>query len=181
MQAGRSLTRVGRLQRFGQALEDTVLVVLLATMMILACLQILLRNGFSTGFVWGDELLRIMVLWLALAGAVAASRADRQISIDVLSRLLPVRPRLLVAALVDLFTALVCAALAWHALSFVADAREFEDTLLNGLPAWWFQSILPIGFGLMCWRYLVFAISRFILALSATPVDDAPATPPGIP
>lgn len=156
----RNLT--GRLEKFGQLIEDTVLVILLTTMIVLASAQILLRNGFDTGFIWADELLRIMVLWLALAGAVAASRADRQINIDVLSRYLGARTRLLVAAVVDLFTACICGALAWFSARFVLDAREFEDTLLGGLPAWWFEIILPIGFALMCWRYLAFSAGRMI-------------------
>lgn len=153
---------IGRLEKVGQLLEDTVLVILLTSMIVLASAQIVLRNGFDTGFIWADELLRIMVLWLALAGAVAASRADRQINIDVLSRYVGERARLLVAAVVDLFTAFVCGALAWFSARFVMDAREFEDTLLGGLPAWWFEIVLPVGFALMCWRYLTFTASRTV-------------------
>ena len=152
-----------RLERFGQLLEDTVLVILLTSLIVLASVQILLRNGFDTGLIWADELLRIMVLWLALAGAVAASRADRQINIDVLSRFLPDRARIGVGAIVDLFTAVICGLLAWFSARFVLDARAFEDTLLGDLPAWWFEVILPVGFALMSWRYLVFTISRSIL------------------
>jgi len=35
-----------------------------------------------------NEALRLLVLWLTLAGAVAASRADRHVSISLLDRLL---------------------------------------------------------------------------------------------
>lgn len=153
-----------RLERFGQLAEDTLLVVLLTAMTLLASAQILLRNGFNTGFIWADELLRIMVLWLALAGAVAASRADRQINIDVLSRWLPPRLRMAVDAVVDMFTAVVCGVLAWYASRFVLEAKEFGDTLLGDLPAWWFEIILPIGFGLMAWRYFVFSLSKAVRA-----------------
>ena len=156
---------IARLERLGRLAEDTVLVLLLSAMILLASAQILLRNGFNTGFIWADELLRLMVLWLALAGAVAASRADRQISIDILSRWLPPRAKLAVAAIVDLFTAGVCGVIAWHAARFVLEAREFGDTLLGDLPAWWFQVILPVGFALMCWRYAVFAASNSVRAV----------------
>ncbi len=135
-----------------------MLVALLTSMIALAVTQIVLRNVFDSGLVWADELLRIGVLWIALAGAVAASRADRQISIDVLSRWLRPGPKRWANAVVDLFTAAVCGVLGWYSFAFVRDSRLFEDTLLNGLPAWWFQAILPIGFGLMCWRYLVLTL-----------------------
>ncbi|MEO0996069.1 MAG: TRAP transporter small permease [Pseudomonadota bacterium] len=147
-----------RLDRIGRAAEDLVLVALLTSMIVLAVTQIVLRNFFDSGLGWADELLRIGVLWIALAGAVAASRADRQISIDVLSRWLGPESKRWVDAVVDLFTAAVCGVLAWYSFTFVRESRLFEDTLLNGLPAWWFQAILPIGFGLMCWRYLVLTL-----------------------
>ena len=159
---------IERLERLGRLAEDSVLVLMLTAMIVLASLQILLRNGFDTGFIWADELLRIMVLWLALVGAVAASRANRQISIDVLSRLLPARPKSFVDAIVDAFTALVCGLLAWHSWRFVSEAREFGDTVLSNLPAWWFQIILPIGFGLMAWRYGLFALANLVRGIRGT-------------
>ena len=57
--------------------------------MLLAVAQIVLREAFSTGFVWADELLKLLVLWLAMVGSVAASRDNRHIRIDALSHILP--------------------------------------------------------------------------------------------
>lgn len=140
--------------RLGKLLEDALLVVLLAAMIALATLQIVLRNVFDTGLVWSDELSRLLVLWLAMAAAIAASRDDRHIAIDVLSRFLSGRPLAAVRALVAAFTALICAVLAWQGARFVADARAFGDTLLGGVPAWLLQAILPVAFALMSYRYL---------------------------
>ena len=56
--------------------------------MLLAVGQIVLRELFSTGFVWADELIKLMVLWLAMVGSIAASRDDRHIRIDALARLI---------------------------------------------------------------------------------------------
>jgi len=75
--------------RTGRALENAVLVTVLSAMILLAAGQIFLRNLFDIGFIWTDELLRMLVLWIALAGAVAASREDKQINIAVLDRFLP--------------------------------------------------------------------------------------------
>ncbi|MEL6215257.1 MAG: TRAP transporter small permease [Pseudomonadota bacterium] len=147
-----------QLARWGKAAEDAVLVLLLGAMIVLACSQIVLRNFFDAGLIWGDEALRLMVLWLALAGAVAASRADKHIAIDVMSRFLPPWGRRLTRVVTNLFTAVVCGCVAWFAADFVLQAREYEDELLGGLPAWWFQIIMPIAFALMSWRYLVFVI-----------------------
>ena len=150
------------LDNIGRRLEDTLLVLLLGGLIGLAALQIVQRDLFAGGFVWSDELLRLLVLWLALVGAVAASRDDNHINIDVLSRWLPARPRLVARVIVDLFTCGLCGLLAWHGGRFVAGEREFASTVLGGLPAWPFEAIIPVGFGLIAWRYAVFTARDLI-------------------
>ena len=129
----------------------------------------MLRNVFSIGLPWADGVIRLAVLWLAVIAAIAASRDDRHIAIDLAGRLLPDRVRRPVNALVELFTAAVAALLAWHALSFVRDSFAFGDVLLGNWPAWIFQSILPIGFALLCYRYALRFLSRFVSRPRAEP------------
>ncbi|MFA5515949.1 MAG: TRAP transporter small permease [Desulfuromonadales bacterium] len=148
------------LDRLGKIIEDALLFLLLAGMILLATGQIALRNFFATGFVWGDELLRIILLWLALFGAMAASRDDKHINIDLFSRFLP-RPLLVwVRSLLDLFTAAVCWIIAWHGLEFVRMEAEFGSRLLGRFPSWWFQSIIPVGFAVIGLRYCIFLLGR---------------------
>lgn len=156
---------LGRLEKAGKALEDAVLVILLTGMILLAASQIVLRNFFDFGFFWTDEMLRLLVLWLAVAGAVAASRQDRHISIAVLDRFLPSAAQTAVKMVLDLFTAGICGLITWHSLAFVRGSHEFGDILLGGVPAWIPQAVLPLGFGLIAYRYGLFAI-RGIFALS---------------
>ncbi|MEO0576101.1 MAG: TRAP transporter small permease [Pseudomonadota bacterium] len=155
-----------RLARWGKAAEDTVLVLLLGAMILLATSQIIMRNMFGSGLIWADEALRLMVLWLALAGAVAAARADKHISIDVLSRFLPELGNRIARTMTHIFTAAVCGLVAYHAWRFVASSREFEDTLLGGQPAWWFQIVMPVAFALMSWRYVCLSVSELIRLFS---------------
>lgn len=140
-------------------LENALLFGLLGGLICLAAAQILLRNLFSVSFSWADGLIRLAVLWLAVIGAVAASRDGKHISIKLAERLLPAvwwRP---VAAVIDLFAACVCGALAWYAWTFVSLSREFGDLLLGSWPAWMLQAILPVGFALLAYRYLINALS----------------------
>ncbi len=146
------------LETAGRWTEDLLLSLILLAMIGLASGQIVGRNLFDTTLVNADELLRIMVLWLTLAGAVAASRADRHISIALLDRYLSGWQLRAVRCLNHLFTAVICALLCRYSLDFVAMAREFEDTLLGGVPAWILQAPLPLGFGIMAYRHLLHAI-----------------------
>lgn len=154
-----------RLGKAGKFAEDAILVLILGTMVLLAASQIILRNFFDIGIIWGDELLRLLVLWLAVAGAVAASRSDKHINIDVLNRFLPDTLALLIKVVVHLFTAVVCGLVAWHSLAFVQTSREFEDVLLGNVPAWILQAVLPVGFGLITWRYGLFTVQELLTLL----------------
>ena len=64
-------------ERVGRWVEDVLIFVLLSALILLASTQIVLRNVFSLGYPWVDGLIRLLVLWLALLGAIAASRARR--------------------------------------------------------------------------------------------------------
>ena len=134
--------------------------VILISMILLAGAQIFLRNFFDYSIFWGDEMLRLMVLWLTVAGGLAASRMNKHISIEVLDRFLPSGVNHATKIIIDLFTASVCALFAWHSARFVMSSYEFGDTLMNNTPAWIMQIVLPIGFGLMAYRHIVLAMKQ---------------------
>ncbi len=146
-----------RLEKAGTYAEDALLLVILISMIFLAGTQIILRNFLDTSVFWGDELLRVMVLWLTIAGALAASRMDKHISIAVLDRFLPPSFQLISKVIIDLFTAFICALFAWHSARFVMGSYEYGDILMTSIPAWTLQIILPVGFALMAYRHLVLA------------------------
>lgn len=149
-----------RVDRAARNLETALIVVILTGLIVLGAAQIVLRNAFSMGFAWGDGLARLAVLWLALLGALAASRDGRHIALGVLTRWLPPRWRIAAQVTADVFGAAVSAGLAWVSWAFVSDSREFGDTLLGDVPAWWLQAIMPVAFGLMAWQFLVQAVKR---------------------
>lgn len=123
--------------------------------MVLAVGQIVLREVFSTGFVWADELIKLMVLWLAMVGSIAASRDDRHIRIDALSHILPAAAIKLTRLAVDAFAAIVCAVIAWQTYRYLQLEIEFEDMVLIDVPAWIAHLIVPLAFAIMSYRFAV--------------------------
>jgi TRAP-type C4-dicarboxylate transport system permease small subunit len=154
---GRPHSWFTRLSRAGRALENALIVVLLGGLVLFASAQILLRNVFSIGFTWSDGLTRLAVLWLALLGALAASRDSKHITMGAVAQWLPGRYGVAANVAADVFAAAFCAVFAYFAFAFVRDSRSFGDTLL-GAPAWWFQSIIPVAFALIAYRYLAQAV-----------------------
>jgi TRAP-type C4-dicarboxylate transport system permease small subunit len=143
-----------RADRLGRLLETVLLGIVLVAMIGLAAAQVLLRGSLGSSLAWADEALRLLVLWSAMLGALAATRDNVHLRIDLLSRFLPGVWRRAMAVFVELFAAGVSALLAWYSWRFVAESREFGDQVLGDWPAWPFQAILPAAFALIAYRYL---------------------------
>jgi len=138
--------------------EDVLLAAALGVMVLGAFLQIVLRNTLGSGLYWMDPLLRHLVLWIAMLGAMVATREDNHISMDAVSYFLPPRLKSGARVITDLFAAAVCFFLAWAAVRFVADEMEWGSRAIANLPAWTVELILPAGFGVMALRYLVLTV-----------------------
>jgi len=151
---------LGRLEKAGTALETIILVSMLTAMMLVAVGQIVMREGFGTGFGWADELVRLMVLWLAMVGSIAACRENRHIRIDALSHVMPDIAVNLIRILVDVFAAFICGVVAFQAWRYLQIEIEYDDTVLVDTPAWIAHSIMPAAFALMAYRFLVGALQQ---------------------
>lgn len=150
---------IERLRRGLHLTENGLLVVAVLAMVILAALQIVLRNLFGSGQIWIEPMLRSLVLWIGLLGAVTASRDGSHIAIDILTRALPDRWRRGLQAAACVFTTLVCGAIVWYGVRYVLLEYEFAGTAFAGVPTWAVVTILPLAFGLIGLRYALFAVA----------------------
>lgn len=137
--------------------------------MLLAVGQIVMRIFFSFGFIWADELVKLLVLWIALVASIAASRSDRHLRIDVLSHFVAEKYARIPRLVVDAFAAFICGVLAWQSWRYVQLTIEFEDTVLVDLPAWIAYGLLPLSFALMCYRFILLSGSQLLLLFRPEP------------
>ena len=166
MAASRAARGLARGLRALHRAEDLLLAALLAATLLLAALQIVLRHGFDAGIAWGDPMLRVLVLWLGLLGALAATRERRHITIDVVARFLPARAKAAAGALTSAFACLVSATVAVHAARFVASELEFGSVAFAGIPAWALAVVIPFAFGMIALRCLLHVGLDLAAALS---------------
>ena len=152
--------RLNRIRRTLMRVEDGILVLLLGTMILLAALQIVLRNLWDSGIPWGDPLLRTLVLWVAMVGVMVATRHREHIKIDLLSRYLPAWLEETVRRATDLFAALACGLFSWQCGRFVLFEWQDGNRFYGEVPAWLPEVILPLGFGVLAARFLIQALSR---------------------
>ncbi|HET7867077.1 MAG TPA: TRAP transporter small permease [Burkholderiaceae bacterium] len=104
---------------------------------------------------WAQELCIFMFVWMAKFGAAYGVRQGIHVGVDVLVRKLPEprrRPLTLFALLAGaLFTGVV-ATLGGH---FVARMAQTDQTSVDlEVPMWLVYLCVPLGSGLMCFRFL---------------------------
>jgi len=150
-------TLLDRLERAGRFAENTALVVLVATMIGVSVFQIINRQllGSSFSMSWADELVKLIVLWLAMVGSIAACRDNKHIRIDLVTHILSGTIVSWIKIIVDIFAAAVCAMIGWQAYRLVREEASWGDTVLTDIPLWLVHAIVPIAFALISYQFLV--------------------------
>ena len=59
-----------------EKIEEWLLVVLLFSMIAIASSQVILRNIFDMGLLWGDGSVRVLLLFVDMFGSMVSSRYD---------------------------------------------------------------------------------------------------------
>jgi len=136
-------------------LEGFLLATTLITMLFFAFLQVVLRNLFDTGIIWGDVFARHLVLWVGFFGATLATREGKHIRIDALTKALPKRALPIIELFINIFCIIVGFLLFQAALKFMLDERMAGTILFEEVPTWYFITIMPFGFGVITFRYFI--------------------------
>lgn len=161
------------LNNFLAKIETIFLIIILLSMILLAFLQVILRNFFHTSILWADTLLRHLVLWIGFIGASLATKELRHINIDALSRLLSKTAKRITVIIVNLFAGTVCFFLMRAAMTFIQSEKQAGSTLFAGIPTWLFQIIIVIGFGLMMLRFFIHVLENLLAPSSAARKEAA--------
>lgn len=139
--------------------EDTVITIMLLSMVMLVLVQIVLRNFYSTGVTGGAEMVRHLVLWVAFIGAGIAARERKHIKIDIAQRMLPLPLRRLSEVVADLFTVAVGGILLYASIQFVwsdygsGTIIPFFDL---SIPIWTLELVIPVGYTAVTLRYALY-------------------------
>ena len=142
--------------------ESWILVAIVLIMVVLSFAQVVLRNVFDQGILWGDVFLRHLVLWVGFIGASIATQEEKHINIDVFNRFMKWKSKYFAHAIVSIFAAVVSYLLMKAAWNFVMDEKEYATMLFGDIPAWYFQIIIPIGFGIMTVRFIINCLQKLM-------------------
>ena len=136
--------------------EKIIVFVVLMLMITVAFGQVVVRNLFSFGFMWADQVMRNAVLWVAFIGAALATNYIRHIRVDVFPRYLTGSKRMIaeVSAVVLLMVACVFFSIA--ATDYLMVQRKSSlNLLLFGIPDWTMIAVIPYFFIITVFRCII--------------------------
>lgn len=113
----RNRTTRAKLEFYFTRAESTLAISGLVLMLGLSLAEIFLRNFFHTSIPGADVLIRYLVLWVSFIGAVIAVR-ERHIKVEIIAAWLSDKWRTRLERPIFLFSAVVCATIAWAAMRF---------------------------------------------------------------
>ncbi len=141
--------------------EDALLISLFLIMLLMQLSQVIMRNFGMGGIVWAESFIRVLVLWIALLGAITASRGNHHIAIDVLVNKCPQYLKTAIQRMTHFLTAICCFLLFWFSYQFVKEEYQYGDIAFAHIPHWVCEAIIPAAFLLIGIRYAIATIYLF--------------------
>ena len=142
-------TKLRRAEDLLARAEGAALVALLCVMVTLAFAQVALRR-FGDGLLWGETLLKQLVMWTGFLGAALAARAEKHFAWEVAHLGAPEKWKAPLRLLASLAGAIVCALLLQAAWQFTIDEKASGDVLMvvgsSSIPQWITTAAIPGGF-----------------------------------
>lgn len=143
--------REGFWARLCQA-EDGLTCLALAALVLLPCSGIVLRR-FDTGIEGASLFTTHLTLVIGMLGGMLAARERRLLSLSVAETVLTGWARTAVQVISSGVGASISFWLMLTSYYFVKSTPD-EEVLAQGIKAWWVQSLLPVGFGVIALRIL---------------------------
>lgn len=150
------LSSFARFYRVLMVATGAIAAIMFASMAILVCVDVLLRNLGIATIAWTVEATEYMLMISAFLAAPWLVYTNDHIRVDILVRGLPRRMRWLAAVLGDVTCLLVCAALAFQSIYSTLDSARQGGLVFKVLifPDWWLSVPMVICFVLLVIEFL---------------------------
>src|SRR5207237_4380206 len=172
--AAEGLREGGAEQAGGTRVERWLLVAIVLTMVLLPTLEAVLRRAVGGSVPDAIPDTTHLTLWVGFVGAMLATATERHLALSTVE-MLPERLRTAARSYGHMVGALVMSVLAYASVKMIVADHSRVDTLAGGVPEWWFETIMPVGFAVMALRSaaqvptLRARIAGYVLCAAAVP------------
>jgi C4-dicarboxylate transporter, DctQ subunit len=145
------------LLRILNSAEEAIISILLLVTTILVFIDVVMRFGFSAGFMWSQELTLHMSGWFVLFGASYGIKVGSHIGMDAFVKLFPEIGRRLLTGVASILALIYCGLVIYgsvlytkkvHMIGLELEDMPLQEWLANGVP-------LIVGFTLIIIRLLM--------------------------
>lgn len=136
--------------------EEAIISILLVLTTLLVFIDVVMRFGFNSGFMWSQELTLHMSAWFVLFGASYGLKVGSHIGMDAFVKLFPRTGRRILTAIAAIIGIIYCALILYGSWIYLAKMKmigiELEDL---PFPTWLAHGMLLVGFGFLTIRLLM--------------------------
>jgi len=163
------MKQIFRTLTYLERIEITTCIFLLAVMSLVVIVQVFSRYVLHYSFVWAEELVRYLMIWMVMIGAALVQATNDHIRIDFVPMLAGPRGRRALETVFRLFTLVLLVVLIWKGVKIAYFNRAFETSGLR-ITMFWPTMALPIG-ALLMGIYTAHALVQDMIRLLFWPTD----------
>lgn len=136
--------------------EEAIISLLLLATTILVFIDVVMRFGFGTGFMWSQELTLLLSAWMVLFGASYGIKVGSHIGMDAFVRLFPSTGRRILTGIACLLALVYCGLILKGSFFYLKKMHMIGIYLEDmEIEAWKAHSILLVGFVMITVRLLI--------------------------
>lgn len=136
----------------------------------LVCYAVIMREVFRSPLSWDNEVGGWFMLATVVFAAAAAQRSGEHVAVDSLLDKAGPRLRRAVIAIGLVLVAAAAVIMIYEGWTTAAFSRSVPIIADIGLPLWWFQALVPLGFALL----LLVVVVQLMRLARDLPVFDEP-------
>ena len=136
--------KIFRIFKYLETVQTSICILMLIFMSLLVVVQVLSRYLFNYSFVWAEELVRYLMIWMVMIGAALVQSKNEHIRIDFFTMLAGPRGRRIMETIFRLFTLLFLTILVFKGIKIASFNRLFESSGLR-ITMFWPTMALPLG------------------------------------
>lgn len=136
--------------------------VLGAALVVIVGASVVFRYVLNTGIDWGDEVARLLFIWVVFVGAYLAYQRQAHVAVTALRDRLPARVRPYHALVVGLLEAAFFGVVTVYGTVLVADTARFGQRAAGlQVPMAWYYVVMPVTGLMMTVQILTDAFRAF--------------------
>ncbi len=137
-------------------IEEAIICLLLVATTLLVFMDVVMRFGFNSGYIWSQELTLLLCAWMVLFGASYVLKIGSHIGMDAFVKLFSSTTRKIITGVGCVLSLIYCGLVMYGAWIYLSKMKKIGIAMEDlPIPTWVAHSILLIGFALLSIRIVL--------------------------